>query len=180
MKRISDEKLKNMKIRTIFIFSLLLLLSLVFCFLPDIFPEPKYDELNEKDIIVSELVLESGRVSTRGIYTSDGEFYHLTGNFDRGIVRDLLVQNTKATIKWCRNPILFFIHNAEEVRVGDSVVVSYNNNDPIPRGPYFLFAGFIVLFDVGILWYNLWEIKHLQTQQEKRNKRIQKKYGNLE
>ena len=55
MKRISDEKIKKMKMGTILIFSLSLLLSGIICFLPDIFPEPKYDELNEKDIIVSKL-----------------------------------------------------------------------------------------------------------------------------
>ena len=38
-----------MKMGTILVFSLSLLLSVIICFLPDIFPEPKYDELNEKD-----------------------------------------------------------------------------------------------------------------------------------
>ena len=37
MKRISDEKIKKMKMGTILIFSLSLL-SVIICFLPDIFP----------------------------------------------------------------------------------------------------------------------------------------------
>ena len=94
---------------TILIFSLLLLLSVIICFLPDIFPEAKYDELNEKDIVVSKLTVSYGRGGNiYRIYTSNGESYNLTGDFERDSIRDILLQNTKATIKWRRNRFLFF------------------------------------------------------------------------
>lgn len=180
MKRISDEKIKKMKMGTILIFSLSLLLSVIICFLPDIFPEPKYDELNEKDIIVSKLTVSYGRGGDiYRIYTSDGESYNLTGDFELDSIRDILVQNTKATIKWSRNRFLLFFDYAEEVRVGDNIVVSYNNDDPIPRSPYFLLSGIIVLIDIAFLLLRFWWIKHLQTLQDKRDKRIKKKYGKL-
>ena len=109
MKRISDEKIKKMKMGTILIFSLLLLLSVIICFLPDIFPESKYDELNKKDIVVSKLTVSYGRgENIYRIYTLDGESYILTGDFERDSIRDILVQNTKATIKWSRNRFLLF------------------------------------------------------------------------
>ena len=85
------------------------------------------------------------------IYTSDGESYNLTGDFERDSIRDILVQNTKATIKWSRNRFLLFFDYAEEVRVGDNIVVSYNNDNPIPRSPYFLLSGIIVLIDIAFL-----------------------------
>ena len=180
MKRISDEKIKKMKMGTILIFSLLLLLSVIICFLPDIFPESKYDELNKKDIVVSKLTVSYGRgENIYRIYTLDGESYNLTGDFERDSIRDILVQNTKATIKWSRNRFLLFSDYAEEVRVGDNIVVSYNNDDPIPRSSYFLLSGIIVLIDVAFLLLHFWWIKHLQTLQDKRDKRIKKKYGKL-
>ena len=180
MKRISDEKIKKMKMGTILIFSLSLLLSVIICFLPDIFPEPKYDELSEKDIIVSKVTVIYGRGGNiYRIYTSDGESYNLTGNFEPETVRNTLVQNTNATIKWSRNRFYLFFNYAEEVRVGNNIVVSYNNDDPIPRSPYFLLSGIIVLIDIAFLLLRFWWIKHLQIMQDKRDKRIEKKYGKL-
>ena len=73
----------------------------------------------------------------------------------------------------------FFFDYAEEVRVEDNIVVSYNNDDPIPRSPYFLLSGIIVLIDIAFLLLRFWWIKHLQTLQDKRDKRIKKKYGKL-
>lgn len=181
MKRISDEKIKKMKMGTILIFSLLLLLPVIICFLPDIFPEPKYDELNEKDIVVTKLTVSYGRGGNiYRIYTSEGESYNLTGDFERDSIRDILLQNTKATIKWRRNRFLLFFDYAEEVRVGDNIVVSYNNDDPIPRSPFIMLAGLLILIDIAFLLLRFWWIKHLQIKQEKRDKRIEKKYGKLE
>jgi len=180
MKRISDEKLKKMKIGTILVFSLIILLAVTICFFSDLFPEPKYDELNEKDIVVSHLTVSYGRGGNiYRIYTLDGEIYNLTGNFEPENVRNTLVQNTNATIKWSRNRFFLFFDYAEEVRVGDNIVVSYNNDDPIPRSPYFLLSGIIVLIDIAFLLLRFWWIKHLQTLQDKRDKRIKKKYGKL-
>ena len=65
------------------------------------------------------------------------------------------------------------------MRVGDNIVVSYNNDDPIPRSPYFLLAGLLALIDIAFLLLRFWWIKHLQTLQDKRDKRIKKKYGKL-
>ena len=103
----------------------------------------------------------------------------MTGDFERDSIRDILVQNTKATIKWSRNRFLLFFDYAEEVRVGDNIVVSYNNDDPIPQSPYFLLAGLLALIDIAFLLLRFWWIKHLQTLQDKRDKRIKKKYGKL-
>lgn len=157
------------------------MISVAICFLPDLFPEPKYDELTEKSIVVSHLTVSYGRGGNiYRIYTLNGEAYNLTGDFDRDNIRNVLVENTKATVKWSRNRFLFFSDYAEEIVVDGKTVVSYNNDDPIPRSPYFILAGCLTLIGVAFLSYCFWWIKHLKTKQENRDRRIEKKYGQKE
>ncbi|MBR3691988.1 MAG: hypothetical protein IKL89_04745 [Clostridia bacterium] len=181
MKRISNERIKIVKIVTILFFLLLLLLSVIICFLPDIFPEPKYYELNEKDIVVSKLIISYGRGGSKyRIYTSDGESYYLTGEFEPETVRNTLVNHTNAAIKWSKNRFFLSFDYAEEVRVGERIIVSYNNDDPIPRSPYFLLAGCLIFVDIAYLLLRFWWIKHQKIMNIKRDRRIEKKYGKAE
>ena len=176
MKRISNAKFKRMTIVSIITFSLLVLLAAFISFLPDLFPEPKYNELNEKNIVISRLTVSHGRGgNVYQIYTLNGEAYNLTGDFDCDNIRNVFVENTKATIKWSRNRFLLFPDYAEEVIVDGKTFVSYNNDDPISRGPYFIFAGFLTLSGVAFLSCRFWWIKHLKTKQENRDRRIEKK-----
>ena len=180
MKRISEKDFVKMNSLTWTVFSVLVILAVVSFFFLDLFPEPTYAELEEKNVVVADIIrvhiYRSGDVYR--VCTVDGETYNLTGSFAYEDLKDILLPNTTATIKWARNRFVIFPDYAEEVIVNGQVVVRYNNDEPIPRSPYYFMAGLFAVFGALFLWGRLWWTKHLRTKQEKRDKRIQRKYGN--
>lgn len=174
------QEIKRKRVWTWFIFSLIVAFALFVSLLPVLFPQPEYNDLKSKEVTVDQFlryhVYRGGFVHR--MYTADGESYYVTGDFDDNELKTV-PSGTKATIKWSRNPFLVFSNHAEEIIINDRVVVSYNNDEPVPYGGYVAVGVFVVLLDGMFLLIRLWWIKHLQTKQEKRDRRIEKKYGNV-
>lgn len=180
MKRISESDFKKKLFKAWLFFSLSILFVVLFCCLPIIYQTPEYTELQEKEITVSSFI----RFYNRGtdcyrLYTEDKKSYIVTGKFEYDELKNILVESTKATIKIHKNPLLIFPDFAEEITVNGATVVLYNDA-PLPFFPFLIIGCLLTLIAVIVLICQLWWIKHLKTQQAKRNRRIEKKYKNQE
>lgn len=177
MRRISKKELIKKRIVAFIFFAVLLLISLFIIFLPNIMVTPAYDELFETEAVVSKV----DRVHQyRGGYTyylfTNNKNYILTGDFDYKILKDILTEGTEITIKFEKHPLIIFPDFAHEVVVNNQITVAYNGSQ-LPRGIFVLLGIIIFLIATAYLAGSLWWTKHLQNLQEKRDKRIQRKYG---
>ncbi len=178
MKRILPKALRNHRIIAWVVLSITVVIALLLVFSPELFPPPSYDELYEKAVTISSYERTPayrGGYSYR-LYTEEDSTFTLTGTFDHDTVADMLQHGVTATVKGYPglNP---FFDCVEEITVNGDVIVSYNNDDPTDRTSLVWLGLFFVLIGTGYTGCSLLWTKHLQTLEEKRNNRIEKKYG---
>lgn len=178
MRKYSKKELSKRRIVAYSVTALLFLIAVIIPFLPDIFPDAAYEELNEKKMTV-EYISKSHYFRGGDIYrihTEDGRTYNISGRFECEDIKDVLVEGTDITLKWYRRfPVVYPL--AEEVSAYGNVIVSYDNDEPIERGGLIFFSAITLLIAVMCLAFNLLWTKHLQRLQNMRDKRIDKKYG---
>ena len=105
MRRKTDREIVKENIWLVFLPGALILLGIFLALWPYLFPEPDYDALEEREVTVQALRHFSGvkGVSYDYIVTTDGERFHLSGDYDREKISAQLTQGKKAMIKWCVN-----------------------------------------------------------------------------
>lgn len=182
MRRISEGEFSKKRNYIYMSSALMLVFAFVLFFLPEIFPTAQYDELIQKQITVADFRRVHRYKSGNDyiIETTENETYTLTGDFDYGEVRSILLPETKATIKYSKNRFFFGGSDyAEEVVVDGRTVVTFDNDSGIGPGrtPLVILGVILVVFAVANLYARLKHIDYLRTQQEKRDRRIEKKYG---
>ena len=178
MKHISPKILRKRRVIAWLVWSASVVMALLLVFSPELFPPPSYDELYEKTVTVSSCERTHqyrGGYSYR-LYTEEDSTFTLTGTFDHDTVADMLQHGVTATVKGYPSINPFF-DCAEEITVNGEAIVSYNNDDPPDRIALVWLGLFFVLIGTGYTACSLWWAKHLQSLEEKRNKRIEKKYG---
>ena len=179
MRRITKKQFKYKYILAIGPPVVLVFLALFVLLAPVLFPEAPYEYHSKKVVTVSRIqrVYVYRAPDTYRMYTSDGEAYTLTGEYKIADVEKYLVSGTEAEILWCENRYSFMPDLAEEVAVNGTVVVAYDNDKPVDWAPLIVYALLLNLIAGLYLLFSLFSIKHLKTLQSKRDKRIQKKYG---
>ncbi len=181
MTRTSPKALRRRRWVAWIVLSVAVLIAFLVLFSPELFPKPTYDELSEKNVTVSSyewIPQYRGGYSYR-LYTDDGTFA-VTGDFDHTEAATVFQKDIVVTVKWYSNSINPFLDCAEEITVNGSVIVRYDNDDPIDRIPLVLMSVLIVLCGAGYTVCSLLWTKHLQNLENKRDKRIEKKYGKKE
>ena len=183
MRRISEAEFTKKRNYVYVSTALMLVFALVLFFLPELFPSPKYDELLQKEITVAEFRRVHRYKSGNDyiIETTENESYNLTGDFDYGEVKNILLPETKATIKYSKNRFFFSgADYAEEVIVDGNTIVTYNNDNTIGPGrtPLVVLGIILIVVAATNLYSRLKHLNYLKAQQEKRDRRIEKKYGN--
>ena len=182
MRRISESEFSKKKKYAYLCSALIVLLAFVLIFALELFPSPEYNELEEKEITISEFrkVHRYKGGSEYKIYTTDDEIYTLAGNFDYDNAKSILLEGTKARIKYSQNVFFFISSNyAEEVAVNGNVIVSFDNDKGVGTGRIPLVILGVILIGIAAvnLYLRLENVRHLREQQEKRDRRIEKKYG---
>lgn len=182
MRRFSD---KNARKKNAFwaILGIAFILMGILEFLLPFKPSIPYEEYLEKDIVISKFDRSYGaRAITTYDYiiTGDGENYTLTGDYDQSELSKILIKGTDATIKYRVNSVLPFLKYAEEIIVDGNKVATYDNDAPV-NWTFVIIMG-VVSCAMGafFLFMYHWSIAHNRKLQEKRDKRIIKKYGSLE
>ena len=158
----------------------LILCGLIFSFWTQLFPHAPYEELLEKQVTLRSLERRRiGRTRTWCIRTEKG-VYFLGGAYDHDTLDALCHQDAEANIKYqIVKP--FFSKLIDEMTVDGVTVVTYTPPAEFHMGNWWKdFAMFQMLFTIpGILillfvWYF---VKRNRIQQDKRDRRIAKKYG---
>ncbi len=180
MKRISPKILRKRRVVAWLVLSVSVVIALVLVSSPELFPSPSYDALYEKTVTISSyeaIPQYRGGYSYR-LYTEEDGAFTLTGKWDHNTVAGVLQHGVTATVKGYPHHLNPFLDCAEEIAVNGEVIVSYNNDDPIDRAPLIWLGLLFVLIGAGYTVCSLLWTKRLQTLEEKRDKRIEKKYGN--
>lgn len=143
----------------------------------------EYNELLEKEITVESLKLVIGGKGAESRYhikTDAGEKYVIVGEYeyDHDTVEEKLSPGTKAKIKYIEGGIAFFRqNNVEEVYANGECLVSFSPAEE-PSVPAALFVSALCFAGAaGSLKFLSWNIKHIRQLEEKRDRRIAKKYG---
>ena len=178
MRRKSDKEVKQ-EHRIALILGCCFIAFAVFCILLPLIPRTPYSEHLEKEVIVSEFDFHSGGVRGASYYyiiTTDGEIYNITGDYSASKLRECLKEGTQTTIKYTENKV-FNRKYAEEIALGEELLVKYNNDGPIDWTGSIIFATFSALVGVGFILSYRFHINHNRQLQAKRDARIKKKYG---
>lgn len=154
--------------------------AILLIFSPAVFPPPTYDELLEKEVVVSsfEQVYQRFGTSYR-LYTENDGTFAISGEVDYNTAVDALQRGVTATVKWHSSPNPFS-ECAEEVSVDGNVIIRYNNSNSVNRVSLILWSAVIVLCGAGYTTFSLFWLRRLQSFEEKRTKRNEKKYGKKE
>ena len=178
MRRKSDKEVKKEN-RIILILGCCFIAFAIFCILLPLIPRTPYSEHLEKEVIVSEFDFHSGGVRGASYYyiiTTDGEIYNITGDYSASKLRECLKEGTQTTIKYTENKV-FNRKYAEEIALGEELLVKYNNDGPIDWTGSIIFATFSALVGVGFILSYRFHINHNRQLQAKRDAKIKKKYG---
>ena len=177
MRRNTDREIVKENIWLVFLPGALILLGILIGLWPYIFPEPDYDALEEREVTIQALRHFSGvkGVSYDYIVTTDGERFHLSGDYDREKISAQLTQGQKATIKWCVNrPSRRLL--AEEVCVDGKPVVTYRSQ-PDSWKPMLVFGLWFVATGIGGFLLLRLLVKTNRRKQNQRDEKIRRKYG---
>ncbi|MBQ3081992.1 MAG: hypothetical protein IJC49_06030 [Clostridia bacterium] len=185
MKRIDLKELKEKRTKAIAAFCVFMVLFLAVLILPLFSHAGEYENLYEKEIEVSNFRCEFipklsryGSSSYRYFLTAtDGYVYNLTGDFDYGEVVETLTKGTVATIKWYEGTLFTNYDHAEVVTVNGKEIVSYDNDEVMSWWGYLIVILVGSVLGFAVLWLYLEHLDNLKTMQEKRDRRIEKKYG---
>ena len=138
-----------------------------------------YDILKEKEIMISKIeFIHYSRVGDRYHITStDNEKYMVIGKYDVALLKEYLTEGVSATVKYSQDRVPFGRKYAEEIYIGENLIVEYDayeDDSPIVR---VIFGSMAVLLGIGGFAFYGWEIKRNRETNRKRDARIQKKYG---
>lgn len=180
MRRLSEKEARKRNIFFQICGVVFILMGLFDLLLPFIPPIP-YEEYLEKDVVISKFDRHIGIKGTSHDYiiTENGEKYTLTGDYDRSELSQVLIKGTDATIKYAASKVFPFMKNAEEIIVDGDKIATYDNDTPI-NWTFIIIMG-VVSCTLGAFFLFMYHrsIAHNRRLQEKRDKRILKKYGNL-
>lgn len=146
-------------------------------FLPLIFvinPTPEYDDMLDATIKVESIDYIS---SYRGgghyeLKSVDGEFYHLSGDFQIDDLRDRIPEGTEIQIKWYSKTWLFQkMLYIEEIKLQNEFLSVYSNDD---RGAFIfgiVASGLcIAMGSIGIFLYCNWTHEKIDKFSQKHRK----------
>ena len=142
----------------------------------------EYNELLEKEITVESLkwVHRKGGDLHCHLKTDAGEKYVIVGKYeyDHDTIEEKLSPGTKAKIKYFEGGIAFFRqNNVEEVYANGECLVSFSPAEK-PSGAVAFIGGVLcIVLPASSLKFLRWNIKHIRQLEEKRDRRIAKKYG---
>lgn len=145
-----------------------------------VYTTAEYDELVETNASVECVERVWGRGVSYYLYTSDGEEYIISGTVEDSDFMEGFEKGAAVKIKWYENRIfnIRLTKVAEEITMSGDVVVSYRNCDAIEKPVSAVIGIFCVVVGIcGILLYRFF-VNHEISLMLKRDKRIQKKYGN--
>lgn len=145
-----------------------------------VYTTAEYDELAETKSSVECVERFWGRSISYHLYTSDGEEYIIGGAVENSDFMERFEKGAAVKIKWYENRIfnIKLTKVAAEITVSGDVVVSYRNYDAIEKPICAVIGIFCVVVGIcGILLYRFF-VNHEISLMLKRNKRIQRKYGN--
>lgn len=184
MRRITNTELvrKNFFLVVFSIVSIALgMFMLILAFLP--WDPLEYNELLEKEITVESLKWVYGGKGAESRYhikTDAGERYVIVGEYeyDHDTIEAKLSPGTKAKIKYFEGRIAFFRqNNVEEVYANGECLVSFSPAEK-PSGAVAFIGGVLcIVLPASSLMFLRWKIKHIRQLEEKRDRRIAKKYG---
>ena len=120
-----------------------------------------------------------GAESRYHIKTDAGEKYVIVGKYeyDHDTIEEKLSPGTKAKIKYFEGGIAFFRqNNVEEVYANGECLVSFSPAEKPSAAVAFIFGALCIVLPAGSLKFMHWQIKHIRQLEEKRDKRIAKKY----
>lgn len=179
MRRKTDKDILKENLFLMIFFIWFILLGILGIIIPHITQPVDYTSLQTKDVTVSVMKHHYGTKGSSYDYirTTDGEKYNISGNYQRKQLEELLTEGKTITIKWYKNsPFWTFL--AEEIYVDGERVVTYDNDLPVNWKIPLFFGMFSILIGIcGLLLIRSFVARN-RTKQEKRDKRIQRKYGN--
>ena len=139
-----------------------------------------YDVLKEKEIVISKVeCIHYYRAGKRyHISSTDNEKYMVVGKYDDLLLKERLKEGVSATVKYSQNRLPFGRKYAEEIYVGENLIVEYDAYEDDSLIVRVIFGSMAILLGIGGFAFYGWEIKHNSEINRKRDARIKKKYGN--
>lgn len=139
-----------------------------------------YDVLKEKEIVISKVeCIHYYRGGDRYHITStDNEKYMVIGKYDVALLKEYLTEGVSATVKYSQDRAPFGRKYAEEIYVGENLIVEYDAYEDDSLIIRVIFGSISILIGAGGFLFYRWEIKRNREINRKRDARIKKKYGN--
>lgn len=138
------------------------------------------DKLMEKHIEVSKLkYVDPYRGSPYYLVIAENsEKYTVAGAYyNSNVLKENIVPGTVVTVRYYEERILLWQMNfAEEIYSDGSCLVAFDGKEQ-NRVAEFLVGVFCIVFALSDIAYLRWNIKHIRQLEEKRDRRIAKKYG---
>ena len=181
MRRKTDKDILKENSWLIIVSALFIIFGIFVAILPHIAPTVSYDSLQTKEVTIK--VFEHFYGGAHGasydyILTTDGEEYNISGDYQREQLKELLTEGRTVTIKWYKNKP-FWTLLAEEIYVDGERVATYDNDLPVDWKSPLLFGSFLIALGVSGFFLLRFFLKTNRTKQEKRDKKIMRKYGNV-
>lgn len=108
------------------------------------------------------------------------EKYVIVGEYeyDHDMIEERLSPGTRAKIKYFEGGIAFFRqNNVEEVYANGECLVSFSPAEEPSDAVAFIYVVLCIVLPASSLKFLSWNIKHIRQLEEKRDRRIAKKYG---
>ena len=151
-----------------------------------LYPMPKYEELQDKEIVVEHLEHNQGKYN-RGyvLYVRTGEEYNVTGRMDHSVFEDTLIPGTHAKIKYTQFNYfeVFGLQSnrfcAEEIIVDGVTICTYDGRVDIAG--WIVIAFFYLLAVVGAFLYRYFmkNVKKRERRLSERRKKYNEKRYNI-
>lgn len=181
MRRKSDRDIRkeNRMVRIIGYIGIFLGLALL---VAPLIPPTPYEAYEEKNIVIQDMYdFHSRGTTTDYIVSNEGHEYTVTGSYRRDELYEKVSEGAIVTIKYCKNKLLPFNYQLEELTVHGEQIVTYDN-DRLTTGMETVVltvsALFSFLFGVILLILDGYLFRRNRQIQAKRDQRIAKKYGN--
>ena len=181
MRRKSDRDIRkeNRMVRIIGYICIFLGLALL---ISSLIPPAAYEDYVEKDIVIRKIYDFHSRGSlTDYIVSTEGHEYTVTGSYRRDELYKKVSEGAIVTIKYCKNKLLPFNYQLEELTVHGERIVTYDNDRPTTGMETVVLTVstlFSFLFGVILLILDGYLLRRNRQIQAKRDQRIAKKYGN--
>lgn len=153
-----------------------ILLGILCVIAPHVIPAADYDSLQTKEVVIAAFEHHHAGWRTPAydyILTTDGDRYHITGDYQREDLEELLTKGKTATIKWRKNKPFWTLF-AEEIYVDGQRVVTYNN-ESVEWKDSLLVGACLIVPGVGGIFLMAAIIKMDETDPRSRSAKSQRK-----